>query len=183
MIAALLFAASIHIIDDTGRSRSIDEWRGTPTVVVPMYTRCPLACPTVAENLKRATLNMNVDSVRIVFFSIDPRDTPENMHAFREQHRLPLAWTMATASAGDTRQFMESIDYRFSDTLTHPNAVIVLSRDLKSAASFEASAVAAALNVARGGNDWLGRFGPFALAIVMLVCTLSAIAIVSLALH
>jgi cytochrome oxidase Cu insertion factor (SCO1/SenC/PrrC family) len=76
-----------------------------------------------------------------VFFTIDPRDTPARLHAFREQHRLPPGWTMATATAGDTRQFMDSIDYRFSDTLTHPNAVIVLSRDLKSATSFEANAV------------------------------------------
>jgi cytochrome oxidase Cu insertion factor (SCO1/SenC/PrrC family) len=183
VIAALLFAASIHIVDDAGRTRSVEEWRGTPTVVVPMYTRCPLACPMIAENLKRAALNMNVDSIRIVFFSIDPRDTPESMHSFREQHRLPLAWTMATATAGDTRQFMESIGYRFSDTLTHPNLIVVLSRDLRSATTLTASDIASALNVARGGNDWLGRFGPFALAIVMLVCTLSAIALVILVLR
>ena len=144
-----------------------------------MYTRCPLACPAIAENLKRATLNMNVDSVRIVFFSIDPHDTPANMRAFREQHRLPLAWTMATASPADTRRFMESIDYRFSDTLTHPNVVVVLSRDLKTATTFHADAIASALDVARGGNDWSGRFGAYALAIVMLICTLSAIALIS----
>jgi hypothetical protein len=37
--------------------------------------------------------------------------------------------------------------------------------------------------VALGGNDCFGRFGAYALAIVMLICTLSAIALVTLLLH
>jgi cytochrome oxidase Cu insertion factor (SCO1/SenC/PrrC family) len=45
---------AIEIVDDTGRIRSTEEWRGTPTILAPMYARCPLACPLIAEGLKRA---------------------------------------------------------------------------------------------------------------------------------
>ena len=175
MIALLLLAASIHIVDDSGRARSINDWRGTPTIVVPMYTRCPLACPAIAENLKRATKDMNVDSYRVVLFSFDPRDTAADLRAFRERHHLPLAWTLANASREDTRRFLDAIDYNVSDTFSHPSVIAVLSPDLRSATTFNAASIDAALNLARGGSNWLGRFGGVALAVALLVCTLSAV--------
>jgi cytochrome oxidase Cu insertion factor (SCO1/SenC/PrrC family) len=175
-VIALLFAvATIHIVDDSGRTRSVDEWRGAPTIVVPMYTRCPLACPAIAENLKRATQDMDPNSFRVVFFSFDPRDTTADLRAFRERHRLPLAWTLANASAGETRALLDSLDYRVSDVMSHPNAVIVLTRDLQTSRTFNASSVSDALAFARGGSDLLGRFGGAALAVALLMCTLSAI--------
>src|SRR5581483_6581998 len=81
----------IAVVDDSGSARSTAVWRGTPTIVVLMYSRCLLACPAIAESLRRATLDLKVDSYRVVFFSFDPRDTPADLRAFRETHRLPLA--------------------------------------------------------------------------------------------
>ena len=171
MIALLFAVAAIHLVDDTGRTRSVDEWRGTPTIVVPMYTRCPLACPAIAENLKRATADMDVNSYRVVFFSFDKRDTAADLRAFRERHRLPLAWTLANAGEADTRRLLDSLDYRVSDVMSHPNAVIVVKGD--TAKTF--NSVDDALAFARGGSDLLGRFGGAALAVALLVCTLSAV--------
>jgi len=171
-VIALLFAvAAIHIVDDGGRTLSIAEWRGTPTIVVPMYTRCPLACPAIAENLKRATADMDVNSYRVVFFSFDKRDTTADLRAFRDRHQLPLAWTLANASEPDTRLLLESLDYRVSSAMSHPNAVIVVKGD----AVKTFNAVDDALAFARGGNDLLGLFGGAALAVALLVCTLSAV--------
>jgi len=171
-VIALLFAvASIHLVDDGGRIRSAGEWRGTPTIVVPMYTRCPLACPAIAENLKRATRDMDPNSYRVVFFSFDKRDTTADLRAFRERHHLPLAWTLANATEADTRQLLDSLDYRISSAMSHANAVIVVKGD----AVKTFSALDDALAFARGGNDWLGRFGGAALAVALLICTLSAV--------
>ena len=175
MIALLFAVAAIHIVDDAGRSRSVAEWRGTPTIVVPMYTRCPLACPAIAENLKRATADMDPNAYRVVFFSFDRRDTTEDLRAFRERHQLPLAWTMANANATDTRLLLDSLDYRVSDVMSHPNAIVVLSKDLQASRTFNAASVNDALAFARGGSDWLGRFGGVALAFALLICTLSAV--------
>ena len=171
MIALLFAVAAIHIVDDSGRTRSVEDWRGTPTIVVPMYTRCPLACPAIAENLKRATMDMDPNSFRVVFFSFDRRDTTADLRAFREQHKLPLGWTLANAGEGDTRQLLDSLDYRVSDVMSHPNAVIVVRGD--TAKTF--TAVDDAIAFARGGTDWLGRFGGAALAVALLVCVLSAV--------
>ena len=171
MIALLFAVATIHIVDDAGRTRSVSEWRGTPTIVVPMYTRCPLACPAIAENLKRATADMDPNSYRVVFFSFDRRDTTADLRAFRDRHQLPLAWTLANASADDTRLLLDSLDYRFSDAMSHPSALIVV----KGGTARTFNAVDDALAFTRGGNDWLGRFGGAALAVALLVCILSAV--------
>ncbi len=190
MIALLLAVAipSINIIDDAGRARSTEQWRGTPTILVPMYTRCPLACPMIADNLKRASANININTYRVVFFSFDPRDTPADLREFREHHHIPLAWTLATANAADTRRLMDAIDFRFSEVMTHPSQVVVLTPKLERAkvllgTTFDAATLNAALDVARGGRDWLGRYGGYALALLLLVCVLSVIYLATLLRH
>jgi protein SCO1 len=180
----------VNIVDDAGRARSTDEWRGVPTILVPMYTRCPLACPIIADSMYRATSHskMSPTSYRVVLFSFDPRDTPADLLAFRERHRIPLAWTLATASVRDIRRLMDAIDFTFTDAsgaMTHPNRVVVLTQDLKTAkflfgTAFDGGAIDEALTVARGGTDWVGRFGGYALAMLLLVCTLSAVYLASL---
>lgn len=180
----------VRMVDDAGRVRSTDEWRGVPTILVPMYTRCPLACPIIADSMHRATLRSKASatSYRVVLFSFDPRDTPSDLRAFRERHRLPLAWTLATASAGDVRRLMDAIDFQFSDpagVFAHPNRAVVLTQDLKTAkflfgTTFDGSAIDDALAVARGATDWTGRFGGYALAMLLLASTLSAIYLASL---
>ena len=181
---------SVSMVDDTGRARSTEEWRGVPTILVPMYTRCPLACPIIADNMNRAASDAKATptSYRVVLFSFDSRDTPADLRAFRERHRIPLAWTIATANAGDIRRLMDAIDFTFtseSGALTHPNRVVVLTRELKTAkvlsgTTFDGSMVDEALAIARGGTDWTGRFGDYALAMLLFVSTMSAIYLASL---
>jgi cytochrome oxidase Cu insertion factor (SCO1/SenC/PrrC family) len=177
MIALLLAAAipAIRFVDDTSRVRTTEEWRGAATIVVPMYTRCPVACPMTAENLTRAALRQNMTNYRVVFFSFDPRDTAADLHAFRERHRIPLAWTMASAAPADTRRLMDAIGFHFSESMMHPNFLAVLAPDLARVQTFSASSMGAALEAARGGSDWAGRFGGYALAALLLIATLSAI--------
>ncbi len=178
----------IDVVDDSGRVRPITAWKGVPTILVPMYTRCPAACPMITDGLKRAVARSKAQpaSYRVVLFSFDPRDTPADLRGFRERHRVPLAWTMATAGPADVRRLMESIDFRYSDpsqVMTHPNLAVALTPDLKTAkylfgTSFDGGGVDEALAVARGGGDWIGRFGTYGLAILLLICTLAAVYLV-----
>ena len=177
--------ASIPFVDDTGRTRSVEEWRGNPAIVVPMYTRCPLACPLIAENLRRATLNLDPASYRVIFFSFDPRDTPRDLHAFRDRHQLPLAWTMAVANRADALRFFDSIGFRSSETMSHTSEVVILTPDLDIAkiaygTNIDASTIESGLAVARGGRDWLGTFGDVALAGALLLAILASIHLVTL---
>lgn len=178
MIAILLAIASIHFVDDTGRARSVDEWRGTPTIVVPMYTRCPLLCPTIAKNVQRALRDENINDYRVVFFSFDPRDTPADLRRFRERLHIPLAWTVATATHADTRRLLESLDYRYSETMAHPAVVIALTPGWRSQI-FSGNAIGEALAFARGGRDWVGSLGKYVFALLLLASMLSSVALVN----
>jgi len=170
----------IDIIDDSGRTRSIEQWKGSPAILVPMYTRCPTSCPMITEGLKKATAAAKADptSYRVVLFSFDPRDTPADLREFRARHQIPIAWSMATAKPADVRRLLEALDVRVSDFMMHPNVAIAITPDLRPAksmfgTSFSGSEIDAALDIARGGHDWIGRYGGYALAALLLAAILS----------
>jgi cytochrome oxidase Cu insertion factor (SCO1/SenC/PrrC family) len=176
---------TIDLIDDTGRTRSTAEWRGTPTILAPMYARCPVACPLIGQGLKTGTGESSADpsTYRVVIFSFDARDTPADLHRFRARHNLPLAWTVVTAKPADTRRLLDAIGYRVGDAnglLAHPNVVVALTPDLKTAkylagTTYRGRDIDEALNIARGGRDWIAQLGGWVLAILLLVCALSAV--------
>jgi cytochrome oxidase Cu insertion factor (SCO1/SenC/PrrC family) len=178
----------IDIVDDAGRVRSTADWKGIPTIVAPMYARCPVACPLIAGALKRGAAQSSAapSTYRIVLFSFDPHDTPADLRHFREREGIPLAWTVATAvHLGDARRMLDGIGYRFGETggyFTHPNEVIALTADLKTAKALTGTSydVDDLLAAARGGRDWIGRYGGWILALLLLALLLSAIHLVTL---
>jgi protein SCO1/2 len=185
VLALLIALPNIDFIDDSGRSRTIDTWKGTPTILVPIYTRCPSACLLLTRSLKHAVLrsNANPAGYRVVLFSFDPRDTPADLRAFRERERVPLPWTIATARPDAVRALMDAIGFRYADTngqFLHPSFAVALTPDLQPAktlagTAFDGDDIDRALVIARGGRDWLGDYGAYALAVLILACTLSAV--------
>jgi protein SCO1/2 len=187
VLAALVSVPAIEVVDEHGRVRSTNEWRGTPVILAPLYTRCPLACPMIVKGLKTglAESDASAASYRVVLLSFDPRDTPEHLRRFRERNRVPLAWTLATAR--DARPLLDALGYRYAvaDRMyTHPNAIVFLTPELQPAKSlygttYEGRAIDEALAIARGRADWVARFGPWLLAALLLVAALSLIQMLS----
>jgi hypothetical protein len=75
---------------------------------------------------------------------------------------------------------LDSVGYHFASVnglFDHPNLVIALTADLKTAKYMPGTSydVDAALETARGGRDWVGQFGGAMLALLLLVCVLSAV--------
>jgi len=179
---------NIDVIDDAGRVRSTAEWNGIPTILAPMYARCPVACPLIAAALKRgvAQSSASPSAYRVVLFSFDPHDTPAGLRRFREREGIPLAWTVAAAAhPGDARRMLDAIGYRYGEIggyFTHPNEVIALTADLKTAKAIVGTNydVDDLLAAARGGGDWTGRYGGWVLALLLLALLLSAIHLVTL---
>jgi protein SCO1 len=177
--------ARVDVIDDTGRIRSTEEWKGLPTILVPMYARCPLACPRIISSMERAVRQADTrpESFRVVLFSFDPNDKVEDLKRLRERHKVPLSWTIATAKPADIRRLMESVDYRYAETnglYAHRNVAIALNSRLEAAKTFYAidatgSTIDEALAIARGRRDWIGELGGIALAVLLFVCILSAV--------
>ena len=178
----------IDIIDDSGRVRSTAEWKGIPTILAPMYARCPVACPLIASALKRGAAESSAgpSTYRVVLFSFDPHDTPADLRRFREREGIPLAWTVASAvHPGDARHMLDGIGYHYGEVggyFTHPNEVIALTADLKTAKALIGTSydVDDLLAAARGGSDWIGRYGGWMLALLLLACLLSAVHLMTL---
>jgi len=176
---------AIEVIDDNGAAQSTTEWRGTPTIVAPLYSRCPLACPMIVRGLKRGLAESSATNYRVVLLSFDPRDTPADLRRFRERNGVPLSWSTVVAKGGGARPLLDAIGYRYGDInglFTHPNAVVVLTRDLKTAkflfgTTYEARAIDDALAVACGRRDWITELGPWMLAGLLFVLLLSAISL------
>ncbi|MGZ7031272.1 MAG: SCO family protein [Thermoanaerobaculia bacterium] len=199
-VAAFLLGAArrqalpiINFIDDTGRARSTELWRGTPTILVPVYTRCPSECLLITRALKHGVLESkaNPATYRVVLFSFDPRDTPADLRAFRDRERVPLPWTIATARPEAVRRLMDAIGFQYADAngrFLHPSFAVALTPDLEPAktlagSSFDGDDIDRALAIARGGRDWIGDYGAYALAVLLLFCTLSAVYAASLSLR
>ena len=192
IVAALLVALAlplpeIPVIDENGQVRSTAEWRGTPTIVAPLYTRCPLACPLIAQGLKRgvAEASANPASYRVVLFSFDPRDTPADLRRFRERFQIPLAWTIVATRGNDARRLLDAAGYRYGDAggyFTHPSAVIVLTPGLVPATTLYGTKydVDAALAVASGSRDWMGRYGGWLLALLLFLALLAVVYLLTL---
>jgi len=180
----------VRVIDENGRSRSTSEWKGLPTIVAPLYTRCPIACPLIVKGIQRGVAESakSPTEYRVVILSFDPRDTPADLRRFRERNHIPLSWSLVIAPDGGARTILDAIGYRYGDAggvWAHPNAIVALTRDLKTAkwlfgTSYDGGAIDNALAVAGGRRDWIARFGPILLALLLLTALLSVIYLVTL---
>ncbi len=67
------------LTDDTGRRRTLADFRGHVVAVFLGYTHCPDVCPTTMGELKLAMqqLGQQADQVQVLFVTVDPEhDTP-----------------------------------------------------------------------------------------------------------
>jgi len=92
-------------VDQQDRRRSLAEWRGSPTLLTFIYTRCPLPtyCPLMDQNFATIARNAEEDPalrgrVRLVSISFDPdHDTPAVLAAHAAKFKAdPAVWTFLT---------------------------------------------------------------------------------------
>lgn len=181
-------APIIDITDDSGTTRSLADFKGAPTILAPIFTRCPLACPMITRGLIKAAAESSwkPGTYRVVLFSFDPHDDVAELRKFRERHHVPLAWTVATAKPADVRKLLDALGYSYGEAnglYTHPNLVIALTPDLETAKYMMGTKydLDEALAIARGSRDWVGRYGAVMLAILLFVCISSAVYLLILA--
>lgn len=94
------------LIDQNDKRRAFAEWRGTPTLITFIYTRCPLPnyCPLMDRNFAAIQRQGAADPAlkgkfRLVSVSFDPEhDTPAILkeHAYK-LHADPTVWSFLTA--------------------------------------------------------------------------------------
>ena len=95
----------VALVDQTGRRRTLAEWRGSLTVITFTYTRCPLPtyCPLMDQNFVTLQGAIVEDAslrgrVRLITITFDPaHDTPAILTAHAAKVRAdPAIWTWLT---------------------------------------------------------------------------------------
>ena len=75
----------LDMIDDSGKPRTLDDYKGKVAVVFFGFTQCPDVCPTAMSELSQTMelLGSDADKVQVIMVSVDPaRDTPEVLSAY-----------------------------------------------------------------------------------------------------
>src|SRR5688500_6427677 len=110
-------------VDQDGRTRSIEEWRGGPVAITFTYTRCPIPefCPRIDRQFAQVAEAIAQDDAlrgraKLVTISFDPGyDTPAIMKAHAKKLGAdPSVWTFATGA----REQVELFAARFGVAVT-----------------------------------------------------------------
>ena len=159
--------AAINWTDETGRTRQLSEFAGYPLILLPIYTRCRSACVQNVSRLKEALADSSGDPTqfRVLLLSFDAADNPAVLSKYRMRERIPLAWSIGSATPANIDAILETLGVQVGKAgteFTHPNVVFYLDAKLRIAkwiygTDYSGRDVDLALKVAAGQNDWLGE--------------------------
>lgn len=105
------------LTDQRGRQIRLNELRGRPVIISPIYTSCFHICPTTTTNLKAAAdvafdlLGDQAFTVLTIGFDT-PRDTTERMLDYARARGIDSPqWIFASADAGTAARLLDEIGF------------------------------------------------------------------------
>jgi protein SCO1 len=174
--------APISWIDEKGRTHQLAEFAGYPVILLPIYTRCQTACVANVAQLKKTLADTTADPTqfRVLLFSFDHSDTPSTLARYRSREKIPLSWSIGTASRANIDALLDSIGFQYGEAGTefvHPNLLMFLDSNLRIAKwiygeDYSGGDVAAALKIAGGGSDWIGRHSDVLYALLLFAASI-----------
>ncbi|HRL22331.1 SCO family protein [Alcaligenes sp. SDU_A2] len=84
-IAGSHFGQDMEMVDTSGQTRRLDDYRGKVLVVFFGFTHCPDVCPTSLAQLHAAQqlLGQDAEKMQAIMISVDPqRDTPALLRTY-----------------------------------------------------------------------------------------------------
>jgi protein SCO1 len=185
--------AQINWTDDAGHVRRLSEFAGFPIVLLPIYTRCRMACIANVDQLKKALADSTADprQFRVLLFSFDSAETPATFARYRTRENIPLAWSVGTASESNIDALLESIGFQYGKAGTefsHPNLLMFLDSNLRIAkwiygTDYSGRDIDLALKVAHGEGDWIGQHSEWLYALLLFAGSLLCVALTYYALQ
>jgi protein SCO1/2 len=94
-------AYDFHLRDQNGRLVSLSDFRGKAVALTFLYTRCPDACPLIANKMHVTSQRLGGAANRVSFvaISVDPQgDTPASVHEFLANHQVDKELIYLTGS-------------------------------------------------------------------------------------
>lgn len=128
--------------NERGETVSLRQLIDRPTLLLPIYYRCPTGCSFELANLADAIRRSRhgFDSFRVLSFSFDASETPATAAEVRPNYTQllakdfpPDAWPFLTGEEDSILRLTGSIGFRFQkkddSTFIHASALIVLDRE------------------------------------------------------
>lgn len=141
-----IYVLGTSLVDQDGKTVSLDVYRGHPVLMAMFYATCPAACPTLTSDIKnieaRLTPEQRAD-VRVLMISFDTeRDTPTVLRGLVDKHKVDTArWKFATSSETSVREVAAvlGVQYRKIEggEFSHSTKIVLLDRDGVIAAQVE----------------------------------------------
>jgi len=170
---------NVRFIDTEGRTFMLNDLKGKPVILSPIYAGCPSACVVISRSLKQALskLNLSPETYTVITFTFDAKEGHDHMRSFQQKHQLNLPnWRIAYVP--DDRalfELLDAIDFRFSyvseQVKDHPNLLVFLDSDgvirhYEFGLEFTPAQLERGLRIARGQytlweriSDWIFPIG------------------------
>lgn len=111
----------VELLSSTGARISLAPAAGEASVLIPVFTSCPVTCPTILKDfqaaLEEAKPALKGAKFRVLVVSFDPADTLESFRSLVSRQKLPREWNYAIARPGknfkDFESLLASLDFRY----------------------------------------------------------------------
>ncbi len=128
--------------NEQGETVTLRQLIDRPTLLLPIYYRCPTGCSFELANLAEAMHRSRhaVDSFRVISLSFNADETPETAATVKPNYTLLLGkdfpqrnWVFLTGDTDNILKLTQSMGYTFIKkddfTYIHPSALIVLDKE------------------------------------------------------
>lgn len=126
-------APDFRLVDQHGAELSLEELRGTVTILTFAFAHCQTVCPALVTSTRSALSFLASDQVKLVIVTLDPwRDTPGSLKSLAERWKLP---SNAHVLSGAPEEITDLLGrYKVTTTrsettgdITHPPLVYIIS--------------------------------------------------------
>jgi len=132
----------LNFRDESGNRVRLGDLITGPTIILPVYYRCPNVCFTLQGRMAGALRSLKqhpVDDYRVISFSFDENETPEiaarSKQTYLRAMKAPFpaeGWRFLTGDAGSIRSLTGALGFGFhrqKSDFAHPVVSIVVSGD------------------------------------------------------
>ncbi len=128
-------------VDEQGRSVTLADYQGKPTILALVYFECPSLCTRVLNGMVRSLRELDLNAgtdYEVVAVSFDPRDKPEIAAEKKSNYMAQLhrpndedSWHFLTGPESSSRQLANALGYRYafdenSGQYVHPSSIMLL---------------------------------------------------------
>lgn len=144
------------LMDREDKVRSLQSLLDKPTLLAPVFSKCPSVCPLMMATMRREMQKLPSRAIQVIVLSFAKEDQAQDLVDFAQKHQLPDDWQVLRISQGRTELFdqlhypiMELEDGEYS----HQGVIFGLSQNAtilgaSPSQSFEADDVKTILKVA-----------------------------------